>query len=101
MDPYDRLVWEIWMPKLRSTLSHWSSRQCAPVVDLLEAWMPLLPTWIMNNILDQLVLPRLQSEVETWDPTTDPYPIHAWVHPWLPLMGQLTLRLSLPKDTKG
>ena len=62
-------------------------RICNPVIDLLECWMPLLPSWVMDNILDQMVLPRLHKEVETWDPTTDTMPIHAWVHPWLPLMG--------------
>ena len=87
MDPYDRLVWDCWMPKFRSTISSWSPRICNPVIDLLECWMPLLPSWVMDNILDQMVLPRLHKEVETWDPTTDTMPIHAWVHPWLPLMG--------------
>ena len=87
MDPYDRLVWDCWMPKFRSTISSWSPRICNPVIDLLECWMPLLPSWVMDNILDQMILPRLHEEVETWDPTTDTMPIHAWVHPWLPLMG--------------
>ena len=87
MDPYDRLVWDCWMPKFRSTISSWSPRICNPVIDLLECWMPLLPSWVMDNILDQMILPRLHKEVETWDPTTDTMPIHAWVHPWLPLMG--------------
>ena len=75
------------MPKFRRTLSPLSPRYCAPVIDLLEVWLPLLPEWIMLNILEQIVLPRLQNEVETWDPTTDTVPIHTWIHPWLPLMG--------------
>lgn len=94
MDPYDRLVWEYWMPKFRSIVSSWSPRNCNPVIDLLECWMPLLPTWIMDNILDQIILPRLQSEVESWDPTTDTMPIHAWLHPWLPLMGMFDYHLQ-------
>ena len=88
MDPYDRLVWEVWMPKLRQTILSWSPRICNPVIDLLQLWMPLIPEWIMNNILELLVMPRLQTEVDIWDPTTDTLPIHAWVHPWLPLMGE-------------
>jgi tuftelin-interacting protein 11 len=32
-------------------------------------------------------MPQLQAEVEGWNPLTDTVPIHAWVHPWLPLMG--------------
>ena len=55
---------------------------------MLDAWQPALPMWIMENILDQLVLPRLLTEVENWNPLTDTMPIHSWLHPWLPLMGR-------------
>lgn len=74
------------MPKLRQTLSSWSPRNCNPVIELLDVWKSLLSEWVFNNILDQLVMPKLQSEVDAWDPTTDTVPIHRWIHPWLPLM---------------
>lgn len=78
------------MPKLRQTLSTWSARNCAPLIELLDIWKPpLLSEWVFENILDQLVMPKLQSEVEAWDPTTDTVPIHRWIHPWLPLMRKL------------
>ncbi|CAI8029156.1 Tuftelin-interacting protein 11 [Geodia barretti] len=86
MDPYDRLVWDVWMPKFRHFLSSLSLLEFSAVIDLLEMWMPLLPTWQMENILEQMVLPRLQHGVQNWDPTTDTVPLHTWVHPWLPLM---------------
>ena len=57
------------------------------VLDLLDAWLPLLPEWILHNILEQIVLPALTNEVENWNPLTDTVPIHAWIHPWLPLMS--------------
>ena len=89
MDPYDRLQWEVLMPRLRQTLSTWSPRNCSPLIELLDVWRPLLSDWVYDNILDQLVMPKLQSEVEAWDPTTDTVPIHRWIHPWLPLMRKL------------
>lgn len=46
--------------------------------------MPLLPSWILENILDLLILPKLTLEVEEWNPLTDTVPIHTWIHPWLP-----------------
>lgn len=94
MDPYDRLVWEIWMPKLRRCIFSWSPRVCDPLVDLLSVWQTLLPGWVMQNIQDQLVLPKLQSELDNWDPTTDIVPIHKWIHPWLPLMGEYRVLAS-------
>ena len=67
--------------------SGWSVRECDALLEVLESWMPILPDWILCNILEQLVFPKLQTEVETWNPLTDTMPIHAWLHPWLPLMG--------------
>ncbi|XP_074648738.1 tuftelin-interacting protein 11-like isoform X2 [Tubulanus polymorphus] len=87
MDPYDRLMWEIWMPFVRLSIREWNVRICDPLIDFLEKWIPLLPTWIMENILDQSVFPKLNEEVDNWNPLTDTMPIHAWLHPWLPLMG--------------
>lgn len=87
MEPYDQLLWEAWMPHLRRFVPTWNSRNCHPLIEILENWMPLLPPWIMENILDQVVLPRLQQEVDDWNPLTDNVPIDAWIHPWLPLMG--------------
>ena len=54
--------------------------------------MPMLPPWVMENIQDQLVLPRLLQEVENWNPLTDTMPIHSWLHPWLPLMGKCSIQ---------
>ena len=35
------------------------------------------------------VLPRVQHEAKELNPTTDTAPIHAWIHPWLHLLGKL------------
>ena len=29
----------------------------------------------------------VQAEVEVWNPLTDMTPIHTWLHPWLPPLG--------------
>ncbi|XP_014778583.1 tuftelin-interacting protein 11 [Octopus bimaculoides] len=96
MDVYQRLVWDIWMPVIRKTILQWNVRECNPLIDLLEVWMPVLPSWILDNIQDQLILPRLMQEVENWNPLTDTMPIHAWLHPWLPLMGDKLEPLYAP-----
>jgi tuftelin-interacting protein 11 len=43
-----------------------------------------------------LILPRIQSEVDAWNPLTDLIPIHAWIHPWLP---RLSARLEIVYPT--
>lgn len=96
MDIYHRLVWEIWMPFVRAAAMEWNCRDCVPLIELLENWLPLLPVWVTNNILDQLVFPRLQQEVESWNPLIDRMYIHVWIHPWLPLMGHRLEPLYAP-----
>ncbi|XP_063065383.1 tuftelin-interacting protein 11 [Engraulis encrasicolus] len=86
MDPYHRLLWEVWVPVIRSTVAQWQPRTVGPMVDCIECWAPILPLWILDYLLEQLIFPRLQKEVENWNPLTDTVPIHAWLHPWLPLL---------------
>jgi len=66
----------------------WNVRVCDPMVAILDAWKDLMPAWMLTHVLEQLVFPKLQAEVGAWNPLTDTVPIHAWIHPWLPLMGQ-------------
>lgn len=54
---------------------------------LLDAWAPLLPTWVLDSVLEQLVLPRLTIGVADWDPLTDTVPIHSWILPWHAILG--------------
>ncbi|XP_071831039.1 tuftelin-interacting protein 11-like [Apostichopus japonicus] len=84
---YERMVWELWMPCVRRAISQWSPRSSDQVQEFLENWIPLIPVWVKDNIFDQLIMPRLVKEVEDWDPLTDVVPIHSWIHPWLPLLG--------------
>ncbi|KAM9744230.1 tuftelin-interacting protein 11 [Menidia menidia] len=85
-DPYHRLLWEVWLPVMRSCVSAWQPRIVGPMVDCVEMWAPLLPPWILDHLLEQLIVPRLQREVDNWNPLTDTVPIHSWIHPWLLLL---------------
>lgn len=78
----------------------WNARHPDTLIDQLERWAPLLPQWILDNILDQLIFPVLHREVDAWNPLTDSIPIHSWIHPWLPLMGDRLEPLYLPIRTK-
>lgn len=102
MDPYHGLFWHAWMPVFRGLVSQWSCKQADPMVALLDSWDPLLPRWIMDNIVDQLILPRIEKEVEAWNPLTDMVPIHRWIHPWLPRLSKCSIDSSCsPSSTNG
>ena len=96
MDPYDGLLWHAWMPAFRSLVGQWHCKNAVPMVDLVDAWLSILPDWIVENIMDQLVLPKIHREVDVWNPLTDMVPIHAWIHPWLP---RLSSRLEVVYPT--
>uniref|UniRef100_A0A8C2KRX4 Tuftelin-interacting protein 11 n=1 Tax=Cyprinus carpio TaxID=7962 RepID=A0A8C2KRX4_CYPCA len=95
-----RLIWEVWVPVMRSCVSQWQPRNVGPMVDCVECWAPVLPLWILDHVLEQLIFPRLQREVDNWNPLTDTVPIHSWIHPWLPLMQTRLEPLYAPIRSK-
>lgn len=86
-DPYSALVWSGVVPSFRSASSAWNPRAHQPMVALLAAWSKLLPSWILESVLEQMILPKLHSAVDSWDPLTDIIPIHLWILPWSGLLG--------------
>ena len=51
------------MPFVRNVVAQWQPRNCEPMVDFLDSWAHIIPVWILDNILDQLIFPKLQKEV--------------------------------------
>jgi tuftelin-interacting protein 11 len=100
-EPYVRLVCETLLPPLRrDVLAHWVAHDVASLEQLLETWDSLLPSAVLHYVMAHLVLPRLRSAVEAWDPGVDPVPPHVWLHPWLPYIGQQLAELWLPLRQK-
>uniref|UniRef100_A0A182NAK3 G-patch domain-containing protein n=1 Tax=Anopheles dirus TaxID=7168 RepID=A0A182NAK3_9DIPT len=87
LDPYSAVVWTGVVPSIRTAASEWNPRVHQPMIALLDAWAPLLPAWILDNVLEQIVLTKLSAAVIEWDPLTDTVPIHCWIHPWTELLG--------------
>lgn len=86
-DPYPALIWSTIVPCFRRATNEWNPRVHQPMAALLDAWSELLPDWMLDNILEQIVLAKLTQEVNLWDPLTDTIPIHIWILPWSGILG--------------
>ena len=63
-------------------------KQPHPVLDLLEYWHPVMPQWMVTNILDQCIYMKLQIALDKWEPNKDHIPIQTWIQPWVFIMGE-------------
>ncbi len=91
MTPYETLMWTIWLPRVRSAINnHWSPSDPHPAVALFTTWAPLLPAFLRDNVLDQLVLPKVSKAIAEWSPSSlrrGGAPLHSIVFPWLEHAG--------------
>lgn len=86
-NPYSSLIWAGVIPSFRACSTAWNPKQHQKMAALLDSWAPLFPSWILDSVLEQLILPRLTAGVKEWDPLTDTVPIHIWILPWTSILG--------------
>ncbi|KAF7356308.1 Tuftelin-interacting protein 11 [Mycena venus] len=76
MTPFESLLWNVWLPKTPH-----------PAVKPYEAWSSFLPSSIRDNLLDQLLLPKIKEVVVDWTPRRATVSLQSIVFPWLPHLG--------------
>ncbi|KAK4510637.1 uncharacterized protein ATC70_005069 [Mucor velutinosus] len=85
--PFETMMNTIWLNKVRSAINNqWDIHDPDPLIQLMEEWEPVLPRFIHENIIHQLILPKISRAVSDWNPRTDPIMIHTWIHPWFPTL---------------
>ena len=88
MTPFESLLWNIWLPKVRTSINNeWSPDTPQQAVKLYEVWSSFLPPFIRDNLLDQLILPKVQKAVADWNSKNAKASLQAIVFPWLPHIG--------------
>ncbi|CED85189.1 Tuftelin-interacting protein TIP39, contains G-patch domain [Phaffia rhodozyma] len=89
MTPYESMMWNVWLPKVRSAINNdWQPTNAEPAVQLIKSWTPLLPLFMHDNILDQLILPKLNKSITEWKPRKGGASLQSIVFPWLPFLGK-------------
>jgi len=88
------LLLETWVLPIRSYIvNEWNPRDSHLLIDIIEMWEPLLPKDLLTDLYDNLIFPKLKSDVEQWNPTQEKMMIHLWIHPWFPLLGEKRIGL--------
>ncbi|KAI1719196.1 GC-rich sequence DNA-binding factor-like protein [Ditylenchus destructor] len=100
---YDLCIWEAWMPKMRKTAQTWNpTMEGRAMMNLVKIWLPFLPKWIGENLLEQVLIPRIKDEVDKWNPGFDTIPIDLWLLPWHDIIGdRLVLVYSTVRHKLG
>jgi tuftelin-interacting protein 11 len=105
--PYAALINNTVVPAVK--VSEWKATDPDRMLRFLEPWKDMLPPSTMQRILEEVVMPELTADVESWDPRSpwDTTSCHLLLRPWVPLAGPLledlypTVRRKLRDGLKG
>ena len=46
---------------------------------------------IWENVMSQLIIPKVSNAVNSWDPYNETVRIDTWLLPWLPIIGKTNM----------
>ena len=92
---YETMLYNFWLPPVRSAVTSWDVYNPDQLISMIEAWQPILPPFILANVIDQLVVHRLTAAIAAWKPkrnardgssrSSSP---HKWLFPWLQYLDE-------------
>ena len=100
--PYETMLHKYWLPRMRSAIINgWDVYDPDVLIDLIKSWEPVLPSFLLANVIDQLVFRRLTDAVTAWKPrSTHKHRRHtqpqAWLFPWLEYLDEQHTNLKSP-----
>ena len=90
---YETMIYTLWLPRIRSVIiNEWDVHDPSPAIALVKAWRDILPSFVLSNIIDQTIVPKLSAAVGDWHPRSSgrsdkkrkhSRPPHVWFFPWL------------------
>ncbi len=88
--PYESMIYKFWLPKIRTSIvNDWEPSDSVSLILLISTWKEVLPAFIYDNVVNQLVVQRLSDKLSDWRPSTalkerlsNSAP-HIWLFPWL------------------
>lgn len=91
---WESLIYTLWLPKIRTTVTNWDVYDPQSLIAVIQAWRPLLPDFVMANLMDQLIVQKLSMHLQSWNPKRyrkkkDELRArlpHVWLFPWFPLL---------------
>eukprot|EP00833_Pecoramyces_ruminatium_P009386 jgi/Orpsp1_1/1183418/evm.model.c7180000085097.1 len=110
MTCFESLLYNSWLPKIRQTINNdWDPKNPDALIKLLEEWEAVLPQWLKNNIIEQLIIPKLKHEVDQWIPQVyfknssldENIPLHSYLLPWLVIIDEEKMHLHLFESVKN
>eukprot|EP01071_Lankesteria_metandrocarpae_P004340 Lankesteria_metandrocarpae@DN348_c0_g1_i1.p1 len=70
----------------RDIVNHWEPKEVEPALVLIESWQTILQKFSLIPAVSQTIVPKLIGALQLWSPLKDTTPVHAWLHPWLPVL---------------
>ncbi|OAP55887.1 hypothetical protein AYL99_10039 [Fonsecaea erecta] len=113
---FESLLLLHWYPRIRTALSkEWNIYDPDPAYNLIDAWTPLLPPFLIYKILHEAVIPRLIEAVKRFPKTLDSGTsgadrskkssrapdMHTWLFDWWTLISSESLDLERFPELKS